>query len=142
MLVFASLALLAASAALPPRACRGSPTALAFYCPATDNIHLNKAAIRRDYHCGLCYFRRPSTPTGKQKQAVFAMHDPDGAQLRRWLAIQPDPPEAYVEFVRQHELGHQRLHRHADHSHPLMHPETLHRELEANLYAYESLGIR
>jgi len=120
----------------------GKPSngALAYYCPADDTIHLNHKAILRDYACGLCYFRRPTTNSGQQKAEVFARMDPDAARLRRWLERQPDPGQAYVRFILEHERAHRALHRSSWH-HPLMHPDTIRKEMEANFWAYNSLGI-
>lgn len=121
--------------------CRPQPGSLAYYCPATHTYHLNHKAIAADVACDFCYFRNPTTPTGRQKQNVFARMDPDGKNLRAWIRSQPDPVKAYTLFIDLHEQGHAELHRHRKHTKGLMHEDTIRMEIEANLYAYKKLSI-
>ena len=124
-----------------PSPCRPRPGSLAYYCPATHTYHLNHEAIAADVACDFCYFRKPTTPTGRQKREVFARMDPDGARLRAWIRSQPDPVRAYTRFIDLHEQGHAELHRHRKHVKGLMHEDTVRMEIEANLYAYRKIGI-
>ena len=114
---------------------------LAYYTPFTDTIHMNHSRIEKDVECDLCYFRKPTTPTGKQKREVFNRMDPDGRDLRAWMDKQPDRVQAYKDFIMAHEKAHRKLHRYSPH-YSLMDERTIKQEVEANLDAYAQLGVR
>lgn len=136
-LTLLTLLLLDRDACPPP-----SNGAIAQYCPDTDTFAINEARLREDLDCRFCYFRKPTTATGEQKQAVFAQHDPQGRLLEEF--VRPGTPgdlRRYRTFVEAHERAHQRLHRYRPLRSDVMHPDTLQMELEANEAAYQQLGI-
>ncbi len=123
-------------------ACRVPEGAIAAYCRKTDTFAIDERRLRADLECGFCYFRRPSTPSGRQKEVVFArMGDPGGVRLERWVNAHADKLEAYRRFVEAHERAHQRLHRDVRLAGGLLSEGVLRVEVEANEAAYAELGI-
>jgi hypothetical protein len=138
LFVFSSAYVLAFSSSCPP------PTngAIAQYCKATDTFAVNEQRLSDDLKCRFCYFRNPSTRSGEQKRRVFAKHDPRGERLEAY--VRPGTPGAldrYRKFVIAHERAHQRLHRHIPIPRDLLHPKVIAIEVQANVAAYDQLGI-
>lgn len=115
--------------------------AIAQYCKSTDTFAINEDRLKADLKCRFCYFRNPKNITGRQKQKVFARHDPGGKLLEAY--VKPGTPGAlkrYRKFVIEHERAHQRLHRHR-HTGGILDEDTIQMEAEANLEAYKRLNI-